>query len=57
MTFVLALLAMYPDVQKRFLQEIKDVVGNGRIPVCGVYYDICLYRSTYVNRLMRMYQN
>ncbi|PVG01189.1 cytochrome P450 [Serendipita vermifera] len=53
MSFVLAFLALYPNVQQRFLQEIKSVVGNGGIPT---YADVpkLVYGAAIIQEALRL---
>lgn len=37
LAFALGLLALYPDIQEKFYQSIRDAIPDGQIPVSGAF--------------------
>ena len=41
LAFALGLLALHPDIQEKFYQNIRDAIPDGHIPVSGALFAIC----------------
>ena len=37
LAFAVGLLALYPDIQEKFYQSIRDAIPDGQIPVSGAF--------------------